>query len=155
MLQLRIQRPLLKKSACSLMGMRTHRYHSTVIEQSSTVLPEATEASGKNSEIIFPRLTDIKASDLIGGSSFGSGNYFITRSSTGNLPVYSDYKAGGNKHVTEIRRIQGDIIQLRNDLQKKLPKIPLDNWKVLPQSKKIIIKGNVVMEIKQILSSSF
>lgn len=104
---------------------------------------------------IFPRLEDVKMGELIGGGNFGQKTYHVERSSTGNLPVYSAYKNGGNKTITEIRKIQGDIIQLRNDLQEQLPLIPKESWSVVMQSKKIIIKGNAVEAVKRVLTQKF
>ncbi|EJS44481.1 img2p [Saccharomyces arboricola H-6] len=104
---------------------------------------------------IFPKLEDVKMDELIGGNNFGQKTYYVERSSTGNLPVYSAYKNGGNKTITEIRKIQGDIIQLRNDLQEQLPFIPKESWSVVMQSKKIIIKGNAVEAIKRVLTKRF
>lgn len=93
--------------------------------------------------------------DIVGHKSFGFGTYFVRRSVTGNLPVYTDFKAGGNKMVTEIRKIDGDIIQLRNDMQLDLPHIPKDSWKVVMQSKKIVVKGDFVRDLKRVLQKKF
>lgn len=104
---------------------------------------------------VFPRLQDVKPEELLGSESFGKGKYYVARSATGNLPVYTDYKAGGNKLVTEIRKISGDIIQLRNDLQAELPQFPKDTWKVVMQSKKIVIKGDAASSVKKVLQTKF
>lgn len=118
----------------------------------STVIQNST----RNARVLFPKLNEISINELVSETEpFGKGQYFVERSSTGNLPVYSDTKGGGNKFVTEIRRIQGDVIQLRNDLQEKLPYIPKKNWKVLTQSQKIIIKGDAVKQVKGILTKTF
>lgn len=105
---------------------------------------------------LFPPLSAVSPGELISErQTFGHGTYYVERSATGNLPVYSDTKGGGNKPVTEIRKVQGDVIALRNDLQAALPFIPRDNWKVLLQSRKIIIKGDAVKQVKTVLSRSF
>lgn len=104
---------------------------------------------------VFPRIQDISVQDLVGAGPFTRKSYFVERSQTGNLPVYSEFKANGSKFVTEIRKIQGNIIQLRNDLQEQLPYIPKDCWTVRPQSKKIIIKGDALKDVRDILSKSF
>ncbi|CAI4056805.1 mitochondrial 54S ribosomal protein mL49 SKDI_03G1300 [Saccharomyces kudriavzevii IFO 1802] len=104
---------------------------------------------------IFPKLEDVDMNELIGNNNFGKGTYHVERSSTGNLPVYSAYRNGGNKTITEIRKIQGDIIQLRNDLQEHLHFIPKESWSIVMQSKKIIIKGNAVEAVKRILTKKF
>ncbi|CCH61945.1 hypothetical protein TBLA_0F04120 [Henningerozyma blattae CBS 6284] len=103
----------------------------------------------------FPDMTNVQLDTIVGFSKFGKGSYFIERSSSGNLPVYSDIKGGGNKIVTQISKIKGDIIQLRNDLQNALPFIEKNRWTVLMQSKKIIVKGDYVREIKDVLTKRF
>ena len=35
--------------------------------------------------------------------------YMVKRSAFGNVPVYTDYRNGGTKKVTIIRRVDGDI----------------------------------------------
>lgn len=119
--------------------------------QSTTQLNEELN----NTFSIFPRIQDVNPEDLLGGGNFNSHKYFVERSSTGNLPVYTDYKSGGNKLVTEIRKITGNIVQLRNDLQAQLPNIPKNAWKIRPQSKKIVIEGNVAPELKRVLRNKF
>lgn len=112
-------------------------------------------ARHNSSSIMFPKLSDVKINELLKASPYGKGKYYIERSETGNFPVYSDYKAGGNKMVTEIRGIRGDAVQLRNDLQRELPYISKKLWKVLPTSHKIIITGNFVRPVKQVFSQIF
>ena len=36
--------------------------------------------------------------------------FFVNRSRTGNLPVYTDYKNGRKTVLTQIRKIDGDIM---------------------------------------------
>lgn len=103
---------------------------------------------------VFPALSDVRPEELVGYVPFGVKSYFVERSATGNLPVYSDFKRGG-KVVTEIRKIHGDPVQLRNDLQARLTHIPKDSFRVMMQAKKIVIEGEVVKQVKNILSSTF
>ncbi|KAJ6018962.1 hypothetical protein N7522_001029 [Penicillium canescens] len=42
--------------------------------------------------------------------------YFVRRSASNKLPVYTDTKAGGTKKLTKIQKTEGDLDQLRNDL---------------------------------------
>lgn len=46
--------------------------------------------------------------------------YRITRTHTNGLPVYLLSKRGGNLKQTKLRRIEGNIMDLRRDLQKAL-----------------------------------
>ena len=81
--------------------------------------------STKASSDLFPSLSSVRPDELLTERKrFDQGTYFVERSSTGNLPVYSDFRAGRNKVVTEIRKIRGNVVQLRNDLQEMLPDIP-------------------------------
>ncbi|SCU92116.1 LADA_0F14444g1_1 [Lachancea dasiensis] len=115
---------------------------------------DLSKALDDSSYSIFPAIQDIKPSDLVGHQSFGVKSYFVERSATGNLPVYTDFKSGG-KVVTEIRRISGDPVQLRNDLQEKLKHIPKSSFRVMMQAKKVVIQGDVVKQVKNVLSTSF
>lgn len=135
------------------------RYSSRLL-LGSVVRFQSTVSNGtivaNKSNRLFPKLEEVKLEELISEENkFGNGTYFVERSETGNIPVYSDLKGGGNKTVTEIRKVRGDIIKLRNDLQEILHYIPKENWKVLPQSHKIIIKGDAVKIVKDILETSF
>ena len=43
--------------------------------------------------------------------------YHVARSSSKNLPIYTDFKRGGNLHLTTIRKITGDLTALRDELR--------------------------------------
>ena len=122
------------------------RFHSTdeVVENSLA-------------KVLFPRLEDVKQQDMapLNNSVTIRGKYFVGRSETGNLPVYTEYLGGGNKVVTEIKKIRGDPVQLKIDLQERLPFIDKKNWRVVATSNKIVVKGNYCSEIKKVLSTTF
>ncbi|AET38219.1 mitochondrial 54S ribosomal protein mL49 Ecym_2497 [Eremothecium cymbalariae DBVPG len=123
--------------------------------QSREVPELSAEFDTQNSSFsVFPHIRDVNPDQLVGSSKFGKNMYFISRSIHGSLPVYTDIKSG-NAAVTLIKNVQGDIIQLRNDLQKSLPDIPRDSWKVLMQSRKIVISGDYVKAVKRVLSEAF
>ncbi|CDF91351.1 ZYBA0S11-00848g1_1 [Zygosaccharomyces bailii CLIB 213] len=103
---------------------------------------------------VFPRIQDIQINELVGNNSFGEGKYFVQRSTTGNLPVYLDVKNGGSI-TTEVRKVEGDVVKLRDDLQEQLPHIPKKSWKCILQSNKIVIKGDVVKDLKRVLAETF
>lgn len=107
------------------------------------------------SSAVFPSVSEVRNDELVGHGSYTSKSYFVERSRVGNLPVYSDYRGGGNKVVTEIRRIRGNAVQLKKDLQAVLPHIPEKDWRVISQSNKIEIKGNYISELKSVLSEIF
>ncbi|RPA98908.1 hypothetical protein L873DRAFT_1807605 [Choiromyces venosus 120613-1] len=43
--------------------------------------------------------------------------YFVSRTENNNLPVYQEYKAGGNKLQTRIRRIEGNLSFLKKQIE--------------------------------------
>jgi len=65
--------------------------------------------------------------------------YYISRSHSKNLPVYTDFKRGGNLHLTIIRRVQGDLKALKHDMQMLLSKND-DEVKINDLTKQVVIK---------------
>lgn len=123
---------------------------------SSTLSKEMDSSS--ITEFLFPKLEDITQEEIIpldNSVTKRSGKYFVNRSETGNLPVFTDYLNGGNKVVTEIKKIRGDPVQLKLDLQERLPYIKAKDWRVVPMSNKIVVRGNYCSQIKRILAANF
>lgn len=84
--------------------------------------------------------------------------FHIGRTKTKNLPVYESTKHGGSKHITQIRRLSGDLEQLRRQLREvlKLPETLVDGKgrkketiSVNPLTQHIIIKGWRGPEVKK------
>jgi large subunit ribosomal protein L49 len=48
--------------------------------------------------------------------------YHVARTAQKNLPIYTDFKRGGNLHLTTVRKITGDAAMLRDELAKLLDK---------------------------------
>jgi large subunit ribosomal protein L49 len=46
--------------------------------------------------------------------------YAISRTPSQQLPIYQLSKSGGNKHLTRIRKIEGDLSQLKTDIRAAL-----------------------------------
>jgi large subunit ribosomal protein L49 len=46
--------------------------------------------------------------------------YTITRTASQQLPIYQLSKAGGNKHLTKLRKVDGDLNQLKSDIRAAL-----------------------------------
>ena len=141
----------------------TFRLQSTVAGNAASSIPhehthstsalDAEEAADSSDFKIFPSMHDVSVNDLIGSDRFSSNNYFIERSSQGNLPVYTDYKNGIT--YTEIRKIQGNSVKLRDDLINLMPFVNRKHIKVVPQSNKILIQGDHSTHIKKLLSTTF
>lgn len=148
---------LLSKPQC------TYKLQSTIAANASSSIPHehahtapdlAAEESADTSDFkIFPSMHDVSVNDLIGSDRFTSSNYFIERSSQGNLPVYTDYKNGIT--YTEIRKIRGNSVKLRDDLINLMPYVNRKHIKVVPQSNKILIQGDHSTRIKKLLSTTF
>ncbi|KAF2738296.1 hypothetical protein EJ04DRAFT_486620 [Polyplosphaeria fusca] len=76
--------------------------------------------------------------------------YHVARSGTNNYPVYTDYKRGGNLHLTTIRKITGDLTSLRDELRVFLNK-KNDEVKVNTLTQHVVVKGHHVPEVTQFL----
>jgi len=77
--------------------------------------------------------------------------YFIYRTVNNNLPVYQEYKAGGNKLQTRIRRVEGNLQFLKNQIEEAF-QMEKGGVTVNPLTKHIIVKGRRRDEIIRLLS---
>ncbi|ODQ56501.1 hypothetical protein SAICODRAFT_49951, partial [Saitoella complicata NRRL Y-17804] len=73
--------------------------------------------------------------------------YYIRRTTSNQIPVYIDYKRGGNLLQTLIRKVEGDHRALLAEVQEKF-KIDKKDIKINPVTKHIVIKGNYTRKIK-------
>lgn len=65
--------------------------------------------------------------------------YHVSRSANKNLPIYTDYKRGGNLHLTTIRKVAGDLTALRDELRVFLSK-KNDEVKINSLTQHVIVK---------------
>ena len=73
--------------------------------------------------------------------------FAVDRTSIGSsLPVYTDYKAGGTKVITILRKCRGDINQLRDEMEKVVGK------SVLIRPGKLVVDGNYHARLKMWLA---
>ncbi|GAA5919559.1 hypothetical protein JCM1841_001012 [Sporobolomyces salmonicolor] len=77
--------------------------------------------------------------------------YFIPRSRFGELPVYADIRNGGARHLTVVRKVQGDLDAFRRDLASFLSGATTSYLK--PHSQQLVIKGDWVRETKEFLAA--
>jgi hypothetical protein len=64
--------------------------------------------------------------------------FAVSRTEEGKaLPVYSDYKGGGTKVITIIRRIRGDVFAMQSDMSKVC-----DGKEVIIRPGKLVVEGN-------------
>ncbi|KAF2129880.1 Img2-domain-containing protein [Dothidotthia symphoricarpi CBS 119687] len=76
--------------------------------------------------------------------------YHIARTNTKNLPIYTDYKRGGNLHLTTIRKITGDLSALRDELRVFLNK-KNEDVRINALTGHVIVKGHCTGQVKQFL----
>ncbi|KAL1602838.1 54S ribosomal protein img2, mitochondrial [Paraconiothyrium brasiliense] len=78
--------------------------------------------------------------------------YHVARSSSRNLPIYTDYKRGGNLHLTTVRKITGDLSALRDELRVFLNK-KNEDVKINSLTQHVIVKGHHVPQITEYLKA--
>ncbi|KAI9861502.1 MAG: hypothetical protein M1824_002394 [Vezdaea acicularis] len=78
--------------------------------------------------------------------------YFVSRSKSGNLPVYLQAKRGGNLRQTKIQKIEGDVSILQKQLIEALA-LSKDQVTINYLTKHIIIKGWKRQEVMDFLGS--
>ncbi|KAF9146422.1 hypothetical protein BG015_011597 [Linnemannia schmuckeri] len=75
--------------------------------------------------------------------------YFVERTKSGQLPVYSEFKNAGSRPLTIIRKIQGNATALKTDL---LVTYPNTEIRVNGRSNQVILKGLVMDDVRQWLT---
>ena len=50
----------------------------------------------------------------------------VERTHKGNLPVYTDVRAGGSRRVTVVRKIFGDVNAFKDELSKIVSNAPIE-----------------------------
>ncbi|MCJ1343446.1 hypothetical protein MMC31_001639 [Peltigera leucophlebia] len=79
--------------------------------------------------------------------------YHVYRTTSQQLPVYHIAKRGGNLHQTRIRKINGDVMKLREDIQKAL-ELKEGNIAINPTTGHITIKGHLRNDVMKFLEKS-
>lgn len=80
-------------------------------------------------------------------------SYHLPRTSQGNLPVYRTLRS--QAMYTDVKRVQGNVVQFRNELQEQLPHIPKQNFVCHTVSGTLKIKGDHLLEVKKALDQVF
>ncbi|KAF3005122.1 hypothetical protein E8E13_010240 [Curvularia kusanoi] len=78
--------------------------------------------------------------------------YHVGRSTNKNLPVYQDYKRGGNLHLTSVRKISGDLHALRDELRTYLSKKESEVT-INSLTQQVVVKGHHREEINAFLKA--
>ncbi|CAD6455377.1 6e5cbd31-0af8-4f5e-abb5-507f3fc95a05 [Sclerotinia trifoliorum] len=106
---------------------------------SATSATSASSSSTSTSTSTPPQITSAEAPNQ---------PYHVSRTHSKNLPVYGRAKAGGNLKQTIIRKIEGDIMKLKEQLEGALFNKEV---RVNHLTKQIIIKGSCQLEVRQFL----
>lgn len=69
---------------------------------------------------LFPDSTPVEQLSTNGSQPTSILPYSISRTPSSNLPVYHLAKAGGNKHLTTVRKLAGDLNALQSDIRSAL-----------------------------------
>ncbi|SCZ96064.1 BZ3500_MvSof-1268-A1-R1_Chr8-1g09980 [Microbotryum saponariae] len=77
-------------------------------------------------------------------------SYFVRRTAGGELPVYVDVLHGGSKRLTLIRKVDGNLEALRQDLSQYLVGVP--NY-IKPHARQVVVKGDYVRQTKEWLAA--
>ncbi|CCX09812.1 mitochondrial large subunit ribosomal protein-domain-containing protein [Pyronema domesticum] len=77
--------------------------------------------------------------------------YFVHRSKTNNLPVYEGRKRGGNFLITKIRKVEGDVAALRQNIIDALEMDPA-RIHINQLTRHIIIKGHWGKKVEKFLA---
>ncbi|KAI1181815.1 mitochondrial large subunit ribosomal protein-domain-containing protein [Nemania serpens] len=76
--------------------------------------------------------------------------YFVSRNNLNNLPIYQKSKAGGNFKITILKRGEGDLAALKQDLKDVLH-LPDDEISINSRTQHIIVKGHKREVVKHFL----
>ncbi|RCK66863.1 54S ribosomal protein IMG2, mitochondrial [Candida viswanathii] len=93
----------------------------------------------------FAPLSQVSAAELP-NNGFGKGSYHIPKTKFKHWPVY--LKVSNTRRTTEIRKIQGDIVQFKNDLLKVLEDGDKLKTSLNTTAGIVNIKGDYVKEVK-------
>ncbi|KAK3054822.1 54S ribosomal protein img2, mitochondrial [Extremus antarcticus] len=80
--------------------------------------------------------------------------YFVSRTRSNELPVYHDVKRGGNLKLTLVRKVDGKVEALRDELRTTLgTSVGLDQDRVVVNgvTRQVVIKGHYKMEVERFL----
>ncbi|KAF2481939.1 mitochondrial large subunit ribosomal protein-domain-containing protein [Neohortaea acidophila] len=76
--------------------------------------------------------------------------YFVTRTRNNELPVYHDSKRGGNMKLTLVRKIDGEVEVLRDQLRARLH-LKKEDCIVNPITRQVVMKGHWKPEVANFL----
>merc|ERR1712080_530361 len=75
--------------------------------------------------------------------------FHVTRTRTNNIPVYCKIKGGGNKFVTEVRKVRGDLRELERCIRLTIG--DQLHYQINELTSTVKVKGKFEAEIKRML----
>ncbi|KAI1126990.1 mitochondrial large subunit ribosomal protein-domain-containing protein [Nemania abortiva] len=76
--------------------------------------------------------------------------YFVGRNNLNNLSIYQKSKRGGNYKLTVLKKGEGDLVALKQDIKEAL-QLPDSEISINSVTKHIMIKGHKYREVKNFL----
>jgi large subunit ribosomal protein L49 len=73
-----------------------------------------------------------------------SESYFVRRTAPGNLPVYQTQKRGGNLRETRVKKVEGDVAALRDQLREALGVVDEGDVSVSPLTRDVVVRVSVI-----------
>ncbi|RKF57486.1 54S ribosomal protein img2, mitochondrial [Erysiphe neolycopersici] len=104
----------------------------------------------KNLSTTTTPLNKVIESAIQSTASHSPLSYKVCRTPSNQLPIYHLVKNGGNKKITRIRKVQGNIQALRNDLRKAL-KLDDKECTINSTTGHVLVKGHKKQEIAKFL----
>jgi large subunit ribosomal protein L49 len=99
---------------------------------------------------VFPPSSQSKKTPTSPALDLPPPRYHVARTPNRNLPIYTDFKRGGNLHLTTVRHITGEATALRDELRVFLNK-KSEDVKVNGLTGHVVVKGHCVAAVKGFL----
>ncbi|KAH7138169.1 mitochondrial large subunit ribosomal protein-domain-containing protein [Dendryphion nanum] len=113
---------------------------------------KATKALREQAKLHSEALASNPESTTQSALSLAPAKYHVGRTKSSNLPIYSDYKRGGNLHLTTVSKVSGNVAALRDELRTFLKKQDEDVV-VNALTQHVVIKGHHVQEVGEFLKA--
>ncbi|KEZ38902.1 hypothetical protein SAPIO_CDS10221 [Scedosporium apiospermum] len=102
--------------------------------------------------LTIPSSTTTATSSAATSATTTSTPYLVSRTKSNRLPVYLRIQAGGSKRTTLIRRIDGDALALKADVQEALG-VDKADVSLNPVTGHVVVKGSHVPSITEWLKT--
>ncbi|KAH7382891.1 mitochondrial large subunit ribosomal protein-domain-containing protein [Cadophora sp. MPI-SDFR-AT-0126] len=130
---------------------------STTLRKASTTTTSASTSSSPLTTPLTPSTSTQTRTQTPTSSATSSSSparpppskpYRLIRTPSNKLPIYLLWKRGGNKKLTRVRKIEGDVNVLKTDLQVALG-VKEGDVTVNQLARQVIVKGHMKPQIEQ------